>query len=135
MHITLNVPIDENLKKAQQALNMAVVGDTEKYVPFRQGALRGSVTYPEGIAGGVIEYNTPYAHYLYVGDLYEPNFPIKDGMGNLVGFYSPPVKYPSPAGRKLTYHEAGTTDHWFEKSKGENMQKWRKVVADALLKG
>ena len=53
--------IDRNLKEAQKLLNMQVVADCDPLIPFQQGALRNSVNYPQGIYGGEIEYNTPYA--------------------------------------------------------------------------
>lgn len=121
---------DDRLRKAQQNLNMRIVADTDKYVPFKQGALRGSVRYPEGTAGGLIEYNTPYAHYLYEGEVYGPNIPMFDIEHNLIGFFSPPSK--TPTGRPLAYHEPGTGDHWFEKSKQANLNNWIKVVKDAI---
>ena len=74
--------IDENLREAQKLLNLQIVKDSEQFVPFSQGALRSSVEYPEGLYGGEISYNTPYAHYLYEGTVYGPNIPIKDAEGN-----------------------------------------------------
>ena len=52
-------------------MNMRVVEDCNDYIPFAQGALRGSVNYPEGIYGGEIAYNTPYAHYQYTGEFWD----------------------------------------------------------------
>lgn len=74
--------IDGNLKEAQKKLNMQIVADSEPYVPFQQGTLRSSVRYPQGIDGGEIEYNTPYAHYLYQGEVYGPNIPLKRALVN-----------------------------------------------------
>lgn len=99
-------------------------------VPFRQGALRSSIWYPDGLDGGEIEWNTPYAHYLYEGEIYGPNIPIKDGEGNLIGFFSPPKK--EPTGRPLTYHTPGTTDHWFEVAREQHRQEWAQLVDDTL---
>ena len=73
--------IDDNLLEAQKLLNMQVVADSAPFVPFRQGALRNSVRYPDGVYGGTIEYDTPYAHYLYKGIVYGPNIPLKDAEG------------------------------------------------------
>ena len=118
--------IDDNLKEAQMKLNMQIVADSEPYVPFRQGSLRSSVRYPQGIDGGEIEYNTPYAHYLYMGEVYGPNIPLKDAQGNITGWISPPKK--SPTGRKLQYHTKDTSDHWFECAKREHLPDWIKLV-------
>lgn len=118
--------IDKNIREAQKLLNLAVVGDCDPLIPFQQGALRNSVNYPQGIYGGEIEYNTPYAHYQYEGIVYGPNIPIRDAEGNITGWYSPPKK--NPTGRPLTYHTAGTGDHWFEKAKQQNKQDWINLV-------
>lgn len=127
--------IDRNLKEAQKILNMAVKIDSEPLVPHLNGGLRGSVNFPEGIYGGVLEYNTPYAHYLYEGIVYGPNIPRYDDEGHIVGWYSPKDKKKHPTGKKLTYHEPGTTDHWFAKSKEKNLQKWIRLVKDEAGKG
>lgn len=118
--------IDGNLKEAQKLLNMQVVADSDPFVPFQQGALRASVNYPQGIYGGEIEYNTPYAHYLYVGEIYGLNYPITDSAGNVIGWYSPPIKHPT--GRAITYHTPGTGSHWFEKAKAQHKGEWVRLV-------
>lgn len=105
---------------------MQVVADCDPLIPFQQGALRNSVNYPQGIYGGEIEYNTPYAHYQYEGIVYGPNIPIRDAGGNITGWYSPPSK--NPTGRPLTYHTAGTGDHWFEKAKAQHGDDWVRLV-------
>ena len=117
---------DKNIREAQKLLNLAVVGDCDPMIPFQQGALRNSVIYPDGIYGGEIEYNTPYAHYQYEGIVYGPNIPIRDAEGNITGWYSPPSK--QPTGRPLTYHTEGTGDHWFEKAKAQHKQEWIDLV-------
>lgn len=124
--------LDNNLKEAQMLLNMQVVADCTPLVPFSQGALRNSVNYPEGIYGGSIEWNTPYAHYLYEGIVYSPNIPIKDKAGNIVGWFSPPSK--KPTGRSLTYGEPGTTDHWFEEAKKAHGAEWIRLVQETVGK-
>ncbi len=124
--------IDKNLAECQKLLNMQVVADCAPLIPFQQGALRNSVNYPNGVYGGEIEWNTPYAHYLYQGEVYGPNIPIKDSDGNITGWYSPPNK--RPTGRPLHYHTEGTGDHWFEKSKEKNLQSWVKLVKETVGK-
>lgn len=118
--------IDKNLKDAQRLLNMQIVADCDTLIPFQQGALRNSVNYPQGVYGTEIEWNTPYAHLQYTGIVYGPNIPIKDSEGNITGWYSPPKK--NPTGRPLTYHTAGTGDHWFEKAKDHHKQEWIDLV-------
>ncbi len=118
--------IERNIREAQKLLNMQVVADCDPLIPFQQGALRNSVNYPQGIYGGEIEYNTPYAHYMYEGKVYGPNIPIRDAEGNITGWYSPPNK--RPTGRSLTYHTSGTGDHWFSKAKEMHKDEWVDLV-------
>ena len=59
--------IDGNLKRAQDALDQRVLVDMMEYMPFQQGALRGETQIEEP---GLIQINTPYAHYQYMGELY-----------------------------------------------------------------
>lgn len=141
-----NVDIDisdarlrRNLKEAQKLLNMQVVADCDPLIPFQQGALIGSVEYPDGIYGGTIQWGgasvgVPYAHYLYQGIKYGPNIPIKDSTGNITGWYSPPVKHPT--GEKLQYHPEGTErgDHWFETAKQRHGADWLRLVRETVGK-
>ena len=124
--------LDENLKEAQRLLNMQVAADCDPLIPFRGGALRGSLRYPEGIEGGVIEWNTPYAHYQYMGEVYGPNIPIRDAEGNITGWFSPPSK--EPTGRPLTYQQPGTTSKWFEVAKEQHKEDWVRLVQETVGK-
>lgn len=118
--------IECNLKEAQKRLNMQIVDDCASLVPFAQGTLRNSVNYPQGLYGGEIAYDAPYAHYMYAGEVYGPNIPCKDAEGNITGWYSPPNK--NPTGKPLAYHAPGTDSHWFEKAKSLHKQEWIDLV-------
>lgn len=134
VHIRLDTArIDGNLRECQKLLNIQVTADCDPLIPFRQGALRNSVNYPDGIYGGQIEYNTPYAHYQYMGKVYGPNIPIRDDSGNITGWYSPPVKHPT--GAKLTMHTPGTTDHWFDRAKEQHGRDWVRLVKETAGRG
>jgi hypothetical protein len=129
--------IDENIRNAQKLLNMQVAADCDPYVPYLNGALAGSVNYPDGMYGGSIEWNTPYAHYQYTGMVYGPNIPKYDDEGNLIGFWSPPHKHPE--GRPLHYNPSEehplATDHWFERAKDTHGQQWIDLVKREVGKG
>lgn len=128
--------IDRNMKEAQKLLNLAVRTDCEPLVPLMNGQLRRSATFPEGVYGGVLEYNTPYAHYQYVGEVYGPNIPRKDDNGNIIGWYSPPGKKKHPTGRKMAkYSQSGTGPEWFSKAKERNGDKWLRLVREEAGKG
>lgn len=123
--------IDRNFKEAQKLLNMQVVADCDPLIPFQQGALRNSVTYPDGIYGGSVQWGgeevgVPYAAYQYRGEVYGPNIPRKDSEGNIIGWYSPPKKH--PMGRPLTYHHPGTGKEWFEEGKRQHGADWLRLV-------
>lgn len=120
--------IDHNIKEAQAWINRKVVADCEPFIPFNQGALKNSVEYPQGIYGGEIEYNSPYAHYQYMGELY-----LSANGSSWAKKHE--KKYPS--GKPLHYHpkSAGTTDHWFEKAKEQHKEEWIKGVKEIAGKG
>jgi hypothetical protein len=114
-------------------LNLQIAADCEPLVPFQQGVLRNSLRYPDGVAGGAIEWNTPYAHYIYSNILYKGSHPILDEEGNITGWWSEKKK--TPTDRHLTYHEPGTTDHWFSKAKEKHEKEWIALVKEEMRKG
>ena len=134
--ITINLgPLEnfeKNIFKAREYINSQVVIDSEPFVPFSQGVLRGSVRYPYGVQGDIIEYNTPYAHYMWYGEIYGPNIPRKDGEGNIIGWWSPPGQKKHPTGRPLTYWHPGTGDHWTDRAAELHMKEWENMVKDIL---
>ena len=118
--------IDNNIRNAQKALNMQVVADCDEYIPMQQGALRGSVNYPDGIYSGEIAWNTPYAHYQYMGELYL----TEDGRSFA---FRGERKYPT--GLPLQQHHPGTADHWFESAKQAHCEQWIDLVKREVGKG
>lgn len=118
--------IDNNIRNAQKALNMQVVADCDEYIPMQQGALRGSVNYPDGIYGGEIAWNTPYAHYQYMGELYL----TEDGRSFA---FRGERKYPT--GLPLQQHHPGTADHWFDRAKQVHCEQWIDLVKREVDKG
>ena len=105
-----------NLPEAQRWLTSQVAADCTNFIPFRNGTLRSSVMFPEGLDGGQIEWNTPYAHYMYEGEVYinpkhnASGFIGADGMWH--GWKGKKV----PSGKPLSYYTAGTGDHWFDRA-------------------
>lgn len=82
------------------------------YVPADNMVLSQNLTVTADWNAGHVKYNSPYAHYQYIGEVYGPNYPITDG-GEVMGFYSPPHK--TPTGAKLEYSDFRhplATDHW-----------------------
>jgi hypothetical protein len=118
--------IDSNIREAHRKLNEQIVADCEPLVPFRQGALRGSVGYPDGVYGDVIEYNAPHAHYQYIGLV------RTDELGRV--FVGKGEKKPVLTDRALVYHTPGTTSSWFEVAKAQNLENWRDLVGKEMGK-
>ena len=71
----------------------------DKYVPFHEGQL----AYDNRIIeDDKIIYQSPYAHYMYIGDVMGPNIPIKEN-GVIVGWWSKGPK--SYTGQKIKYNQ------------------------------
>ena len=101
--------------KVQKVVDEAVLRYCAPKVPFDTGYLIRSAITASAIGEGLIVYATPYARYLYYGEIYGPNIPIFEG-GELAGFRSPKGKKKHPTGRKLTYQGAPERGaFWFER--------------------
>ena len=84
----------------------------DPYVPADNLVLAQDVDITADQDAGYVTYNSPYAHYQYMGEVYGPNIQIFDGE-ELMGFWSPPHK--APTGKKLkhnTFIHSLATDHW-----------------------
>ena len=122
IHLDTN-RIDKNLKRAQDVLDQQVLGDMLEYMPFQQGALRGAT---QIIEPGLIQTNTPYAHYQYTGELYL----TEDGRS-----FANKGEQKYPTGMPLNYHAPGTSDHWFERAKETHGKQWIDLVKREVGKG
>ena len=71
-----------------------------EFVPMQEGVLSQSIT----VTPQYVQYNAPYAHYMYVGEVYGPNIPIKDSDGNIEGWFSPPGQKKHPTGRQMQFN-------------------------------
>ena len=80
------------------AINQVYADMSEKYVPKKTGALANSVRVTKDyVRWGGASYGVPYAHYMYTGVVYAPNYPITRN-GQIVGWWSPPgegTKHPT----------------------------------------
>lgn len=68
------------------------------WVPMDEGVLAQSAE----ITPEHVRYPGPYAHYIYTGEIYGPNIPIRQD-GQIVGWWSPPGRPKMPTGRPITY--------------------------------
>lgn len=111
------------------------------YVPNKSGELRKSMkAYPKSV-----RWETPYAHYQYMGEVYGPNHPIIR-KGIIVGWYSTPGMKKRPTGRELGvpgewmgwkfgYTTQGTKHHWFDEAmKNGGKRNYSRAVTELLKK-
>lgn len=115
----------------QKTIDAAVIRCTFPYVPFDEGLLAGSANTATKIGSGEVSYDTPYARYLYYGEVYGPNIPIVEN-GDIVGWCSPPEKYPT--GREIQYSHAVNPlagSHWFERAMADHKEDILKEAQDA----
>lgn len=110
------------LNEAQRFVDSECMRLMVPYTPMRSGALMESVKLGTVIGSGELRYLSPYARYLYYGEIYGPNIPIYEG-GELTGYFSPPGQKKHPTGREMTYDtsvhpQAGKL--WFERMKADH---------------
>ena len=119
----------------QKVIDAAVIRECFPYVPFDEGVLAGSANTATEIGSGEVVYDTPYARYLYYGEVYGPNIPITEN-GIITGYWSPPEKFPT--GKKLEYSteknpQAGS--HWFDRAMEDHKDEILKEAQNAANRG
>ena len=71
----------------------------DEFVPMQEGMLAQNIN----VTPQYVEYKSPYAHYLYVGEVYGPNIPITNSDGDIEGWFSPPGQKKHPTGRQMQF--------------------------------
>ncbi len=113
---------NEKFLKAQRFVDSECIRLMIPYTPMNTGILYKSAMLGTKIGSGEIHQNVPYARYLYYGEVYGPNIPIKEN-GQTIGFFSPKGQRKTPTGRPLQYDK---TKHpkagkmWFERMKADH---------------
>ena len=131
-HPRFGAVMTERLQKAQRFIDSECMRLMVPYTPRRNGMLEESVKLGTVIGSGELLYLSPYARYLYYGEIYGPNIPIFEG-GQLVGFFSPPGQKKYPTGRQMEYkpsnghHLVGKL--WFERMKADHADEIREGAA------
>lgn len=74
----------------------------DKYVPLDKGDLRKTVS----LKKDSITYESPYAHYMYKGQVMGPSIPITEG-DHIVGWFSPKGQPKHYTGKNIQYHKGG----------------------------
>ena len=110
--------------RVQRTIDQKVIDFCQPYVPASPDrTLEFSAQVSTEIGSGEVIWNTPYAHYQYMGIVYGPNIPvIEDGV--LMGWFSPPGRPKHPTDRKLTYDTSQNPlagPHWFERMKADRL--------------
>ena len=110
--------------RVQRTIDQTVIDYCTPYVPASPDrTLEFSAQLSTEIGSGQVIWNTPYAHYQYMGIVYGPNIPIlQDGI--LMGWFSPPGRPKSPTDRELNYDTIQNPmagPHWFERMKADRM--------------
>lgn len=119
------------LQNAQRFIDSECMRLMVPYTPMRSGLLMESVKLGTVIGSGELRYLSPYARYLYYGEIYGPNIPIYEGE-QIVGYFSPKGKKKHPMGRPMVYDtsrhpQAGKL--WFERMKADHADEIREGAA------
>lgn len=94
--------------RVQKQIDESVLKYSEPYLPFDQGVLRDSGYRSTVLGSGQVIWDTPYAHYLYEGELYVDPVTGKGAFFDPdYGFWSRPGVQKIPSGRELQYHGGG----------------------------
>lgn len=127
-----NIP---NNEAVMTELHNLLIQYCDPYVPMREGVLSQNVIATKDYA----HYQSPYAHYMHEGVVYGPSIPIIEN-GVIVGWWSPPNKYPT--GDSITYSPEKhplATHHWEQammKDKGKAFtQDIKSILVDNLNGG
>lgn len=124
--------------RVQRTIDQKVIDYCQPYVPASPDrTLEFSAQASTEIGSGQVVWNTPYAHYQYMGIVYGPNIPvIQDGI--LMGWFSPPGRPKHPTDRELTYDTAQNPmagPHWFERMKADRVNELLDEARRVMIQG
>lgn len=111
--------------KAEHIVAIQIEKDTSPYTP----ALTGSLNQRTRVVGNSVVYPGPYARYLYYGKLM-----VDPDTGSP---WAQPGAVKVLADRALVFTQSvhpQAQAHWFEASKAQNLDKWRRVAAENVYK-
>jgi hypothetical protein len=126
--------------RVQRFIDQRVIDGCQPYVPASPDrTLEFSAQVSTEIGSGQVVWNTPYAHYQYMGIVYGPNIPILDPeTGVLMGYFSPPGRPKHPTDKRLTYDTAQNPmagAHWFERAKADQLSQWLDEARCVMIQG
>ena len=114
----------------QCLIDQRVIDYCQPYVPASPDrTLEFSAPPSTEIGSGTVIWNTPYAHYQYMGIVYGPNFQVL--IKGKLEWRSRKGRPKHPTDKKLTYDKAQNPlagPHWVERMKADRM---RDIVREA----
>lgn len=130
----LKASLPGRARMAEHAVAIQAAKDTETYVP----AMTKSLANRTQVKQNLIIYPGPYARYLYNGKVMV-NAATGKGPANIpdVGYRFPKGAKLKPTNRDLDIKKSvhkNAQSHWFEASKGENLEKWKGIAKRAVVK-
>ena len=109
--------------RVQRAIDEAVIRECTPYVPASPDrTLEFSAQLSTEIGSGEVIWNTPYAHYQYMGIVYGPNFQVMIKGSLEWRSYAGRPKHPTD--RELTYDKSQNPmagPRWFERMKADRL--------------
>jgi len=126
--------------RVQRFIDQKVIDGCTPYVPASPDrTLEFSAQVSTEIGSGMVVWNTPYAHYQYMGEVYGPSIPILEpDTGVLLGFFSPPGRPKHPTGRTLEYDKTQNPkagSFWFERAKADQLNEWLDEARRVMIQG
>lgn len=119
----LSAKLASAAKRAEHAVAVQAAKDTEPYVPMLTGSFKNRTQ----VKDNLIIYPGPYARYLYYGKLMvDPETGsawVRKGASKVV------------TDKNLVFTQTvhpDAQDHWFDASKAENLDGWKRVAAKAV---
>lgn len=110
-------------EKAETTVANEVLKDTDPYVPMKTGKLSQTAR----VNKNEVIYPSPYARYLYYGKLM-----VDPATGSAwASKGASKVTTDKNLSIKTTYHKKAQS-HWFEASKAQNLEKWKRVASKAI---
>ncbi len=104
-----------------------------RYVPEKEGNLVANSRVDNSCN---IVYESPYAHYQYIGKLYVDPKTEKGAFYNEnYGFWSRPNTKKKPTDIDLKYRKAGTGPYWDKKMVSSEMSQIEKETSDYIKRG
>ena len=125
--------------RVQKAIDQSVIDFCQPYVPASPNrTLEFSAQPSTEIGSGEVIWNTPYAHYQYMGIVYGPNFKVDVNGDGVLEWRSPKGKPKFPTGRELTYDTSQNQlagPRWFERMKADRLNDLLNVAQRAIKEG